>query len=132
MKRGFLLIVACAIMTAVNAQKADTTIVFVEQIHDFGEIVKNDGPKSYSFEFTNKGNSPVSIQKVTASCGCTTSGWTKEPVAPGEKGFIKATYNPTGATTFDKSLTVHVSGGKPEVIVLRIRGKVTAPISGNE
>ena len=95
MKKIVFLIIACAITVAVNAQKADSTIVFNKLVHDFGSITKSEGPQSYTFEFTNTGNKPVSVLKVTASCGCTTPGWTKEPVAPGGKGDIKATYNPT-------------------------------------
>ncbi|MDR2040233.1 MAG: DUF1573 domain-containing protein [Bacteroidales bacterium] len=127
MKKGILLMIACMTMiAAVNAQKADTTVVFTKLEHDFGSIVQSDGAQSYTFEFTNKGKEPVSIQRVATSCGCTTSGWSKEPIAPGGKGLIKATYSPTGATTFNKSLTVYFSGGSPDFIVLRLRGKVTA------
>ena len=126
MKKSILLVIACTIMAVTYAQKADTTVVFNKLVHDFGSIVQSDGPQSYSFEFTNNGTSPVSIQKVMPSCGCTTSGWTKEPIAPGQKGYIKATYNPSGTTTFNKSLTVNITGGTPESVVLRLRGKVTA------
>ncbi len=128
MKKGILLIIVCTIMNGIYAQQADTIVVFDKLVHDFGAIVKSDGPQTYSFEFTNKGNSPVTIQKVVSSCGCTTSGWTKEPVAPGEKGYVKATYHPSGITTFNKSITVNMAGGTPETVVLRIRGNVTAPV----
>ena len=124
MKKGILIIIVCTIANMVYAQQADTTVVFDRLIHDFGAIVKSDGLQSHSFEFTNRGNSPITIQKVTASCGCTTSDWTKEPVAPGANGYVKATYNPSDVTTFNKTITVNIAGGSPEVIVLRIRGSV--------
>ena len=124
MKKGILIIIVCTIANMVYAQQADTTVVFNRLVHDFGAIVRSDGQQSYSFEFTNKGSSPITIQKVTASCGCTTSDWTKEPVAPGTKGYIKATYNPSDVTTFNKTITVNIAGGSPEMIVLHIRGSV--------
>ncbi len=127
MKKGILLIIVCTIVNMVYAQQTDTTVVFNKLVHDFGAIVKNDGSQTYSFEFTNKGTDPVTVQKVTSSCGCTTSGWTKEPVAPGEKGYIKVTYHPSSITTFSKSITVNIANGNPESVVLRIRGNVTAP-----
>lgn len=126
MKKGILLMIACAILTAANAQESGTTLVFDKLTHDFGNIVRGDGPQTYSFEFTNRGNVPVSIQKVTASCGCTTSGWTQEPVAPGAKGFVKVTYSPSGITTFNKSVTVKITGGTPETVALRVQGNVVA------
>ena len=126
MKKGILLIIVCTIVNMVDAQQADTTVVFNKLVHDFGAIVKSDGSQSYSFEFTNKGTTPVTIQKVVSSCGCTTSGWTKEPVAPGEKGYVKVTYNPSGVTTFNKSVTVTMANGSPDVVVLHIRGNVSA------
>lgn len=126
MKKGILLIIVCTIMNMVYAQQAGTTIEFNQLVHDFGNIVKSDGPQTCLFEFTNKGTSPITIQKVMSSCGCTTSGWTKEPVAPGEKGYVEATYHPSSVTTFDRSITVSVAGGSPETVVLRIRGNVIA------
>ena len=124
MKKSILFIIVCAIASMAHAQQSDTTIVFNKLVHDFGTIVKNDGAQTYSFEFTNKSSHPITIQKVTSSCGCTTSGWTKEPVVPGAKGYVNVTYNPSGSTTFNKSVTVNIAGGTPEVFVLQIQGKV--------
>jgi hypothetical protein len=109
-----------------NAQQADTTVTFAKTIHDFGEIAQNAGPQTHTFEFTNTGDTPVIIQNVSASCGCTTPGWTKEPIAPGEKGEVKATYSPSGLSPFDKTLSVYTTGN-PSFIVLHIKGQVVAP-----
>ena len=126
MKKGIFFIIVCTIANMVYAQQADTTVVFNKLVHDFGAIVKSDGSQSYSFEFTNKGTNPVTIQKVVSSCGCTSSGWTKEPVLPGRKGYVKVTYNPSSVTTFSKSITVNIANGSPDVFVLHIRGNVAA------
>jgi hypothetical protein len=128
MMKKTLLIAALCWFTgmAAQAQQADTTVVFDATVHNFGDIVQNAGPQTYAFEFTNTGTEPITIQSVTASCGCTTPGWTKEPVAPGQKGEVKATYNPSSLIPFDKTLTVHTSG-VPAQIVLHIQGRVVAP-----
>ena len=125
MKKVFFLIIACTIANLVCAQQADTTIVFNKLAHDFGAIEKTDGEQEYSFEFTNRGTQPVTIQKVTTSCGCTTSGWTKEPVAPGKNGFVKIPYRPSEISAFSKTVTVNMAGGNPGTVVLHIKGNVT-------
>jgi hypothetical protein len=124
MKKVFLFAALCLCTgMAALAQQADTTVKFTVTVHDFGEIVKNAGPQTYAFEFTNVGAEPVTISNVSASCGCTTPGWTREPVEPGQKGEVKATYNPSAVTPFDKTLTVSTSG-VPAQIVLHIKGRV--------
>ena len=125
MKKVFFLIIVCTITNMVSAQQADTTVVFDKLTHDFGAVMKSDEAQEYSFEFTNNGRRPVIIQKVATSCGCTGSGWTKEPVAPGKKGYVKVTYRPSRVTAFNQSVTVNIAGGNPETVVLHIRGNVT-------
>ncbi|MDR0692080.1 MAG: DUF1573 domain-containing protein [Prevotellaceae bacterium] len=127
MKKVLLFAVLCWMTgMAAQAQQADTTVKFTTFIHDFGDIVQNAGPQTYAFEFTNVGAEPITIQNVSASCGCTTPGWTREPVAPGQKGEVQATYNPSAVIPFDKTLTVYTSG-VPAQIVLHIKGRVVAP-----
>ena len=97
---------------------------FVEETFDFGEVQEAAGPITHQFEFTNTGTTPIIISSVKASCGCTTPGWSKEPVLPGKKGFVKAQYNPTNRPgAFKKSLTITSNGENPREI-LYIQGKV--------
>ena len=127
MKKILSLVLAClAFSVVVSAQTADTTIVFTSLVHDYGEIVQGSGPQTCKFEFTNTGTEAIVIQSVQASCGCTSPNWTKEPVAPGGKGEVLATYNPGGPAPFEKTLTVR-SSGNPSAIYLRIKGVVVAP-----
>ena len=126
MKKVFLFAALCLCAGLAAQAQSDTTVKFTTLVHNFGDIVQNAGPQTYAFEFTNVGAEPVTIQNVSASCGCTTPGWTKEPVAPGQKGEVKATYNPSSLIPFDKTLTVYTSG-VPAQIVLHIKGRVVAP-----
>lgn len=97
---------------------------FVEDTFDFGDVNEGDGPIVHEFEFTNTGKAPLIISNVKASCGCTTPGWSKEPVLPGKKGFVKAQYNPLNRPgAFKKSLTITSDGESPRT-VLYIQGKV--------
>ncbi|MDR1896720.1 MAG: DUF1573 domain-containing protein [Prevotellaceae bacterium] len=102
----------------VNAQK----IEFDNTTHDFGTISEELGSITHAFKFTNTGDKPLVVSNVSPSCGCTTTGWTKEPVKPGETGEVLATYR-TSTGTFTKHLTVD-SNGAPR-ITLYIKGNVT-------
>lgn len=103
-------------------------IVFASQSYDFGKIKEEDGSVTTTFEFTNNGSEPLILSEVRASCGCTTPDWTKEPVAPGAKGFVKATYNTKGRPgMFEKSITVKSNAAENGgTVVLTIKGEVIA------
>ena len=89
---------------------------------DLGELEKNK-PAPATFVFNNTGKEPVIITSVKASCGCTTSKYTKEPVKPGRKGEVTVTYNARKAGVFHKTVRVNIQGIK-EPIVLHVKGKV--------
>jgi len=56
-------------------------IEFENAIYDFG-TVKEGATVEHSFKFKNTGNAPVILAQVSASCGCTTPDYTKEPILP--------------------------------------------------
>ena len=98
---------------------------FEKTVHDFGTIQEELGAVTTVFEFTNTGNSPVIIQRVLASCGCTTPTYSREPILPGKTGNISARYTTTGRPgTFSKTITV-ISNIPDTVHVLTIKGNVT-------
>lgn len=122
----YIFIVTGFILTpfALNAQQKGAVIAFQKTGHDFGNIREEAGIVTYDFEFTNTGNEPLVINRVTASCGCTTPNWSRKPIGPGEKGFIKVAYNPRNRPNkFNKSVTVYSNASK-SVVTLRIFGNV--------
>ena len=123
MRSIILLVTFLTAQVLVYGQSNSQTIVFDKTIHDFGQIGMKDGPVTCSFEFTNTGEHTIVISHVAASCGCTTSGWTQEPIPSGGRGFVKATYTPEGIIPFSKTLTVYFTG-QPSSIALRITGQV--------
>lgn len=97
---------------------------FDKKVHDFGFFPRpKSGVTSCEFAFTNSGNAPLVLNKVIASCGCTTPEWTDKPIPPGGKGSIKVTYNATTAGTFNKSITVY-SNSKNGTVRLMVKGRV--------
>jgi hypothetical protein len=98
--------------------------------YDFGVIKEADGPRTFSFIVTNKGNQPLVIQNVVPSCGCTSPDWTKTPVPPNGGGKITAIFDPAGRSgVFNKTLTVYTNS-KPNVITLTIKGEVVPRVRG--
>ncbi len=90
--------------------------------HDFGEIKVNT-KNEHSFEFINDSKETIKILNVTTTCGCTVAEYSKE-VKPGEKGFIKASYQaPDHTTIFKKYITVFTNT-EEQFIKLTIYGKV--------
>lgn len=101
-------------------------ISFSETSYDFGLVKEEEGPVDHTFLFVNKGKQPLVITGVTASCGCTTTGWSEDAIPAGKLGFVKAQYNPLNRPgAFKKSLTV-TTNGDPNIVTLYIEGFVKA------
>jgi archaellum component FlaG (FlaF/FlaG flagellin family) len=118
-------IIAQAQTTPEVENKKQADIAFDKETHDFGAIPQNI-PATYTFTFKNSGKEPLIVTNAVASCGCTTPEWTKEPIMPGKKGFIKATFNAASLGVFNKAVTV-MSNGQKGTLTLYIKGDVKAP-----
>lgn len=70
-----------------------TTLEWLDPVEqNLGEL-KQGQVAEISWKFKNTGSSPLYITNVHAQCGCTTPEPPREPIAPGEVGTIKATFN---------------------------------------
>ena len=105
---------ATAAPTAATTPPSTLTVEnlkFTNESHDFGSV-EEGAAADHVFEFVNTGKEPLIIQRVQPSCGCTTPDWTKEPIAPGQTGMIKASYGTQGRPGhFEKTLTVFSNAG---------------------
>lgn len=123
---AFALFFSAESLYAQNEPKPkNRNLTYEKTEHDFGKFSINAGPQHCSFKYKNNTDTPIVINHVLSSCGCTTPEWSKAPIKPGQSGEIKVTFlNDQGPFAFEKSLTVYVSSSvKPTV--LRIRGIVT-------
>lgn len=103
---------------------AQPKIEFEKTVHDFGKITEGSAV-SYDFVFKNAGDQPLTLINVSASCGCTTPFWTKEPVMPGGQGVVSVSYNSQGRPgVFSKTIGV-VSNATPQYVRLEIRGEAS-------
>ncbi|MFT7589669.1 MAG: hypothetical protein ACI959_001889 [Limisphaerales bacterium] len=86
---------------------------WVEEVHDWGNIPQGI-PITHKFEFKNAGKSPLIVSNVQKTCGCTVTSWTKEPILPGEGGFVEAQYNAARPGAFNKAITVQSNSSTPD------------------
>lgn len=123
MKRYIISILFAILPFVVSAQeKISNNLEIDKSIHDFGDVLIENGPVSCTFTVKNIGQAPAVIYNVVSSCGCTDVKWTREPLRPGDSGKISVTYsNDEGAYPFDKTLTVYFSDVKKPYI-LKVRG----------
>ncbi|MBQ3734948.1 MAG: DUF1573 domain-containing protein [Bacteroidales bacterium] len=104
MKKLSLLLVA--VVTCIFCM-AQPEIKFENTTYDFGKIKEEGGKVTGKFIFTNVGNEPLELTNVRPGCGCTAANYTKGAIAPGEKGYIEATYNPYNRPgAFNKNIRV--------------------------
>jgi hypothetical protein len=140
MKKNILSLLVCAVASIVIgtaiaqqplASNAKPQLELINEIgafnwdettFDFGKI-KIKKPVTHEFSFVNAGDAPLVITSVQASCGCTVTKYSKDPISPGSTGFVTATYDASKVGVFTKTVTVNANtdGG---AVLLTIKGEV--------
>ncbi len=101
-----LSLVFMMVVAAVTAF-AQPKIQFESNTYDFGKIKEEGGKVTGRFEFKNVGDSDLVLTNVRPGCGCTAANYSHDPIAPGAKGYIEATYNPYNRPgAFNKNIRV--------------------------
>ena len=124
MKKVLLFALTTLLITGLKAQTtaaAPEVLQLKEAEYDFGKIPQGK-PVYHFFEIINSGTTPLKLDNVSASCGCTTPEWDKEPIAPGGKARIKVGYNSAAEGHFEKYITVQYNGSATKQI--KIKGDV--------
>jgi hypothetical protein len=109
-----------------NTVKVVTTaaLTWKSESIDLGEIPQGT-PKVIEYEFKNTSAKPVLITNVKPGCGCTNADYTKDSIAPGKTGYVKATFNAANPGQFNKTVTVTTSAEETPK-VLTFKGTVVA------
>lgn len=84
---------------------------FVESEYNFGDLYQGEKAE-HTFTFKNIGKSPLIINNVLTTCGCTVPKWPENPILPGKKGEI--------IVAFDSSSKI---GRQNKVITIRSNAK---------
>ena len=124
MKKAILIVFVGLLALGVTAQEKTAKIEFKTETVDYGEIAKgSDGIRV--FEFTNTGDAPLIISKVSSSCGCTIPKKPEAPILPGDSGEIQVKYDTNRVGPIRKAITV-LSNADTPTKVLKIKGEVKA------
>ena len=124
--KNLLALLFVGLMTfSVNAQDKVAKIEFKETTIDYGTVEKGaNGIRT--FEFTNTGDAPLIVSKVSSSCGCTVPKKPKAPIMPGMTGEIEVKYDTNRVMPIRKTITVLSNAATPTVS-LKIKGEVIDP-----
>jgi hypothetical protein len=124
MKKAFIFLFSLVAFFAVHAQaeiKVNEVLELKETEYNFGKIPQGK-PAYHEFTVVNISNSPLKLDNVTASCGCTTPEWSREEIAPKGTTIIKVGYNAAVEGAFEKTVAITYSGNHTKV--LKIKGEV--------
>lgn len=122
MKQLITILFIGLISFSVNAQEKVAKIEFKTDTIDYGTIEKGSNGVRI-FEFTNTGDAPLIISKVSSSCGCTIPKKPKGSILPGETGKIEVKYDTNRVNPIRKTITV-ISNAVTPTIALKIKGLV--------
>jgi hypothetical protein len=88
-------------------------MTFEQTVHNFGEITQGEKVE-YAFKFTNTGKKDLLIQNAVSSCGCTVPEWPREPVKPGESGYLKVVFDSHGKEGYtEKEISIKANTDPP-------------------
>lgn len=122
MKKIVLVLFVGLLGLGLKAQEKAAQIEFKTETVDYGTIDKgSDGVRV--FEFTNTGDAPLIIDKVSSSCGCTIPKKPDGPIMPGKTGEIQVKYDTNRVGPIRKAITV-ISNASTPTKILKIKGEV--------
>lgn len=122
MKKLTLLTIGLACALCTLAIHNGAVFNWSETQYDFGKIPVGK-PATHQFQFTNRGNEPLLITAVKASCGCTIAEYSEDPIEPGSHGYVKATYNAANPGVFTKTVTI-TANTREGTVLLTLKGEV--------
>lgn len=100
-----------------SLQRSADVLELRENIHNFGKIPQGR-PAVYTFEIVNTGTTPLRLDNVHASCGCTTPEWSREPIQPGATAQIKVGYNAYAEGSFTKTVTIIYDTNRTKMLTI--------------
>lgn len=130
-KVSFLFSILVLSATMLFGQTTGPKFEYVENSVELGTLhTDNLELLKLEIEFTNTGDQPLVVTSVRGCCGTRITGWTREPVRPGEKGTIYAEFRPAPRVhTISRTITA-MSNDQSGQKIIRIRGQVEEPASG--
>ncbi len=114
-----LILLMISVQIFSQGKRIEAEMIFRDTLHNFGTIwYQNEAV--YEFVFKNTGKSPLIINRVQSSCGCTVPKWGKEPVLPKAKGVIWVEYDSDKIGQFQKTVKIYSNAVNSPVTLLII------------
>lgn len=115
--------VRLGVIRAYPKNEPTSVLIFEREWVDFEEMPLGE-MKTHRFEFTNAGDDTLKIEAVIPACGCTAADFSKEPILPGEKGFITVNFTAKGITGVQVRKVRVIPKGDQKPYILFIRAEV--------
>lgn len=119
----------CAVLLSAFPAWAAPTVSVPTPDHDFGTIYQGENVR-HAFRFSNSGNAPLTVEKVSSSCGCTAALASAKTLAPGESGEIQTSFDSTrfrGAIS--KTVYLYTNDPAQPMVQLHLKGKVQEEVA---
>lgn len=111
------------------AMLAGPALTFEETKHNFG-MIRQGEVVSHEFKYTNTGDAPLIITEAVVTCTCTKVDFPKQPIAKGETGIVKVTFESKSAIDRqERTVVLKSNAAKPETtltikcVVLKPKGE---------
>ena len=108
---------------ATHISVSEPVMLFDTLEHNFGTIIEGERVVCY-FDYANGGGSDLLITSVEASCGCTTPGWSSEPLKPGERESLELIFDASGRSGIQRKVVTVRSNANKELVQLTIRANI--------
>lgn len=99
-------------------------MVFDKDVHEFGRVYEGE-KVTYAFRFQNTGTGDLIIRSASGSCGCTVPEYPKEPIKPGQEGYIRVSFDSRGRIGHNEKQVTLIANTIPNNTVISITADVT-------
>jgi hypothetical protein len=124
MIRVKVLFIVMMTINLMNVSAQQKSLDFDASRWDFGDIAEDGGKVEHTFIYKNNSSKPIVILNVRTGCGCTSSQYSRKPIAAGASGEFKVVFDPMNRPgRFVKNINITTSAAD-EPVGLWIEGNV--------
>jgi len=108
---------------SLQSSVSEPIILFDTLEHDFGTIIEGEQVVCY-FDYENGGDHELLITSVEADCGCTTLGWSNEPLKPGARESLELIFDASGRSGAQRKVVTVRSNASNQIVRLIIKANI--------
>lgn len=123
-KQIYIILITLLCSATTYAQGGESLLQFTNPSHDFGHIREDGGKVQCRFTATNNSDESIYVTDISTSCGCTTTSYSKESIAPHAIFELIVIFDPYNrAGRIDKHIFVTTSDTET-ITTLQLKGYV--------